>query len=391
MLFIHKTVSLCDHCYAHIPGNVIENNNLIKLIKRCPEHGEMTSIIEIDKEFYYSLNHAKIESRFNNILFEASDKCQLTCPHCYHLPDNQTQDRPVEEILAQVSTFPRQVLPMFAGAESTLRSDFVEVCQKISAMGYSLDILTNGIRFANKDFALSSWNAGLRHACIGLNHWSYQGTTIHNKQLAGIRNLLDIGYTIGYIGYTMETLDHVPDILEEIETIRHSNIWHYRIRCGSFIGRSSDQERSYLSNLLKRVEEYYGSPVEYVGSDDNPYHIMVRAPTGAILRLIQWPDVTNIDMEELNTGPWCQFYNGPITNFVHQVITRDAYKNMKLPQKDTAPKRYQYKPINETGHDYWKHGWTGPIEVTELDWSYIDLPKKQFDIKIESERRLMDK
>jgi hypothetical protein len=118
---------------------------------------------------------------------------------------------------------------------------------------------------------------------------------------------------------------------------------------------------------------------------------MVRAPTGAILRLIQWPDVTNIDMEELNTGPWCQFYNGPITNFVHQVITRDAYKNMKLPQKDTAPKRYQYKPINETGHDYWKHGWTGPIEVTELDWSYIDLPKKQFDIKIESERRLMDK
>jgi uncharacterized radical SAM superfamily Fe-S cluster-containing enzyme len=33
MLFIHKTVSLCDKCYRHIPGNVIEQDGQILLKK----------------------------------------------------------------------------------------------------------------------------------------------------------------------------------------------------------------------------------------------------------------------------------------------------------------------------------------------------------------------
>jgi hypothetical protein len=53
-------------------------------------------------------------------------------------------------------------------------------------------------------------------------------------------------------------------------------------------------------------------------------------------------------MEELKTGPWSQFYDGPVTNFVHQVITRDAFKNNGLPMLDTVPEDYQYKDIEIT-------------------------------------------
>jgi hypothetical protein len=338
----------------------------------------MTAIVEIDKEFYYSLEHTGEDLRYNQILFEATDRCQLNCPHCYHLPDNKIKDKSIEDILCQVKEFPKSSRPMLAGAEPTLRPDFIEFCKSIKELNFeAFDVLSNGIKFADREFAEQSNYAGLYHACIGLNHWSYQGKRVHEKQLKGIKNLIDLDYVIGYVGYTLETLEHVPDVLTEIETLKSDRIWHFRIRCGSFIGRSNDQQRSYLSKLVKAVEAHYGIRLKRIGPDDNPYHIMVETPSGIILRLIQWPDVTNIDMEELKVGPWCQFYPGPITNFVHQVITRDIYKNMNIPAPDTCPSRYHY---SDDITDYWKYNWTGPVELAELDWTYVDRPKPIFKL-----------
>ena len=346
MKFIKQTVSLCDHCYRHIPAMVYEENDLIKMSKVCPDHGDMSSIVEIDKEFYYGLRHERDIPDFNQVLFEASDRCQLNCPHCYHLPDNKVQDRPIQDIVDQLSKFPKTCTPMLAGAEATLRPDFVELCHAINNMGFpKFELLTNGLRFDNKKFAKDCHDAGLGMICLGLNHWTYQGKRVHTKQLRALDNLIEVGYQIGYVGYTVETLEHVPDILEEISKIHRPEINHYRIRCGAFIGRSNDQQRSYLSNLVRLVKRLLSDKVKPYPGDDNPYHVMLEWE-GKVLRLIQWPDVTNIDMDELKTGPWSQFYDGPVTNFVHQVITRDAFKNMGLPMLDTAPEQYRYKDID---------------------------------------------
>lgn len=387
MLFIHKTVSLCDKCYRHIPGNVVEENGQILLKKICPEHGEMTSVVEIDPEFYYGLTHHKggpLKEFMEPMLFEVTDRCQLNCPHCYHLPDNKTVDVDLNEIKKLMELFPNTCYPMLAGAEPTLRNDFPELCKLVSSYGHGKFLaLTNGIRFADKQFAIDSYSAGLGSVCIGLNHPSYQGQKVHDKQLRAIDNLIELGYDITYIGYTMQSLDELPFILNEIKELdskmTSKQQTHYRIRCGSFIGRSNDQHRSYLSATVKRVKELLGNEVIHClgenndepvikGADDNPYHNIMKW-NNIILRLIQWPDVTNIDMEELNTGPWCRFYEGPITNFVHQVITRDAFKNMSLPMLDHVPVRYRYQPYEKK--TYWKDSWSGPIQVKELDWGWL--------------------
>jgi hypothetical protein len=345
MKLIRNTVSLCDHCYRHIPAEVYEEHDVIKMKKTCAVHGDMFSIVEIDKDFYYGLNHQREIPDFNQILFEASDRCQLSCPHCYHLPDNKIEDRPIQDIVDQLSKFPKTATPMLAGAEATLRPDFVELCGAINNMGFAkFELLTNGLRFDNEEFTQDCFNNGLRMICLGLNHPTYQGQKVHDKQLRALDNLIQTGYQIGYVGYTVETLDHVPEILEEISRIHRPEINHYRIRCGAFIGRSNDQQRSYLSSLVKLITSILGDQVKPYPGDDNPYHVMLDW-NGKVLRLIQWPDVTNIDMEELKTGPWSQFYDGPVTNFVHQVITRDAFKNNGLPMLDTVPEDYQYKDI----------------------------------------------
>ena len=370
MLFIHNTVSLCDHCYRHVPAIVYEKDNQILMTKKCTEHGELTSVVEIDTEFYYGLEHHRDIESFNQILFEASDRCQLSCPHCYHLPDNKITDRPISEIIEQLSIFPKDGAPMLAGAEATLRPDFIELCEEINKLDFKkFELLSNGLRFANEEWTQQVYDAGLKTMCLGLNHPSYQGETVHAKQLIGLQNMIDTGYQIGYVGYTIEDYEHLPFILNEIKSINHTSINHYRIRCGSFIGRSSDQQRGYLSKLVSLVKQHVGSEVVAYPSDDNPYHVMLQW-NDIILRLIQWPDVTNIDMEELATGPWCQFYDGPVTNFVHQVITRDAYKNMSLPKLDTVPEKYQYRSMTGQHTDYWKNTWQGPVEFYHFNWDF---------------------
>jgi len=380
MLHIHNTVSLCDVCYKHVPAHVIEEDNLIKIVKQCQDHGEFKAVVEIDKDFYYSLEHSKDLEVFNQVLFEVTDKCQLQCPHCYHLPDNKNTDKPIDQILEQLNQFPKTCAPMMAGAEPTLRKDFVELVKGICSTDYeNFDLLSNGIRFSDRNFTQEVFDAGLRKVCVGLNHWSYQGKTVHAKQLAAIDNLTDIGFHLPYVGYTLESLDHLPEVLEEIDRLKDKNIWQFRIRCGSFIGRSNDTERSYLSNLVKEIKELTPEGCSLLGLDDNPYHVMMNR-RGALLRLIQWPDVTNIDMEELATGPWCQFYDGPITNFVHQVITRDIYINKKLPQLDLCPSKYHYQDPEKVGHDYWKKTFTKPVEVETLTFELPNgavLKKKQ--------------
>jgi hypothetical protein len=379
MLFIHNTVSLCNECYRHIPAIVYEEDGLILIKKNCPYHGEYTGIVETDPAFYYGLEHHRDVSSFNQVLFEASDRCQLTCPHCYHLPDNKIKDVQLDILISQINQFPKDSSPMIAGAEPTLRPDFIKLCNELDSLNFEqFELLTNGIRFASKEFTDSCYQAGLKTLCFGLNHPSYQGDTVHNKQLTALDNLIDRGYAIGYVGYTIEDYEHLEFILNEIKTINSPQINHYRIRCGSFIGRSSDQQRSYLSTLVAKISALTGGELTSYLADDNPYHVMVNW-NGIILRLIQWPDVTNIDLEELATGPWCQFYDGPISNFVHQVITRDAYKNKSLPQLDIIPVKYQYRTMTNSSFVHWKTNWIGPTPFTEFDWSLEDnqLPGKQ--------------
>jgi hypothetical protein len=381
MKFIHDTISLCNECYRHIPGIVFEKDDKIWITKRCEEHGEQQEIIEIDPEFYYNINKADL-GQFFSIMFESTNKCQLNCPHCYQLPDNKSVDTPLDLLLSTIDGYPKGFMPMVAGAESTMYSDIVPLSHALADKYGGTRLLTNGLKFADKDFTKKLLSHPGVSVAFGLNHWSYQGKKVHEKQLRAIENIKEIS-TIDDIGYTVEDLDHLPEIFEEIAQLADSKVKLVRIRFGSFIGRSSDQQRNYLSKTIKRIKEIVGDELIPAPVDDNPYHVMYTW-RGITLRIIQWPDVRNIDMEELNTGPWANFHDGPITNFVHQVIMRDAFVNNKMPKLDDCPPFYHIKnnkDIELAENKYWKEGWQGPVEFTEFDYTIKDDRKKPLKIK----------
>lgn len=348
------TVSLCEHCYRHIPAEKFERDGSVWMRKTCPEHGHTEYMIERDAEFYNALEFDPYGYDVpSGIMIEVTDRCNLACPHCYHEPESATTDKPVGLILSQIESWPEDAgSVILAGAEPTIRKDLpaliksvADLQQKLGRLNQDITILTNGVRLSDADWVHEIKEAGCRAVMIGLNHHSYQGDVVHRKQLAGIQNCKESGILLYYIGYTLENLDHIPDVLEEIQQLGNS-AYQYRVRAGSDIGRNPDEPRYFLSDHVKAIKAYADSrgwTWEKIPADDNLYHYMVKI-NGITHRLIQWSDPKTIDMEELRCGPWCDFVPGkPISNFLHQIMLRDAAVNKNMMLWDTVAERYQFR------------------------------------------------
>jgi MoaA/NifB/PqqE/SkfB family radical SAM enzyme len=346
---IGPTVSLCHQCYQHIPAYRYHKDNQLWMVKECRVHGISHHMIERDYMFVNQLTYGKDLNGDHTVLIEVSDRCNVDCPHCYHIPDNTIPDKPIEEIIKQIEAFYQPGMDIcLTGAEASLRKDFPQL---ISALIKNFDdiivsTLTNGIRFADKDFLKQCIDAGLHKVRLGLNHPGYlDNTTIRQKQIQSIYNLKDLGKIMNYIGYTMASISELEDILAETT----NNNWTpamYRIRYGSDIGRYPDQQRMYVSDIFKITKSWcakHGKKFSIMEqADNNIYHVMVKIDN-VPYRLIQWCDETDIDLEELRCGPWCDFVPADgITNFLHQIIRRDVWKNKGITVSDLPPARYLY-------------------------------------------------
>ena len=364
-----KTISLCHLCYRHCEAERITKTDGVYLTKNCPEHGVSSFLIEPDLSFYKNLNYCKDGYTIpDGVMIEVTDKCNLNCPHCYHKPNNKITDKSIENILWQVEhrLHAEAGSVILAGAEPTARKDLsyliTELKKKLKQLKRKEDIaiLTNGIKFSNREFTKQIAEAGITAVMIGLNHHTYQGATVHQKQLEAINNCIAEGIFVYYVGYTLESLDHMEEVLEEIQSLGHKS-WQYRIRAGSDIGRTPDEPKFYLSDhvkLIKQICDRKGWTWEKQPADDNLYHYMVNI-NGITHRIIQWSDPKTIDLEQLQCGPWCDFVpDRPVTNFLHQIMLRDAVINEKKILYDTVPEKYMFQP-NDI------------VEYTNNNWNYI--------------------
>lgn len=349
-----NTVSLCHHCHSHVPAVKYTKDNKVYIAKNCAKHGISSHMIENDYEFYSSLSYTQENPKYNfngGVLIEVTDRCNLACPHCYHEPDNSLSDEKSNIILSQIKKWPigndqihRVIL---SGAEPTLRKDFLNLVYEINNLDpfVSVSVMTNGIRFSNLSYVKNAKDNGLSSVNIGLNHPSYNDhEAIRKKQLEAINNAHKAGLSISYISYTMMSLNEVDFIMKEI----CSNQWqskNFRIRYGSDIGRNPGQERKFVSDVYKAIEHWCKVNKKtferIVDADNNIYHVMAKVD-GKDIRIIQWCDETDIDMEELKSGPWCDFVPDGITNFLHQIIRRDIWKNKGFILPDTPPDRYKF-------------------------------------------------
>jgi MoaA/NifB/PqqE/SkfB family radical SAM enzyme len=342
---IKETMSLCEICYRHIPAYRFERGRELWISKTCPEHGMSEHMIEREKIFQETIKHHPECYDAGGYVLEVTDRCNLTCPHCYQEPDNKKIDKSIDSIIDQINSFPDDGYSVtLAGAEPTMRTDLCELITAIKTRtNRELNVLTNGLKLSSIEFCKDLIAAGCEFVTIGLNHPDYQGEAIHKKQLRAIENCNTLGLRIKNINYTLSSIDQIPFILEEIQTFKDF-VEEFRIRGGADIGRCPDEPRLYLSEL---VHEVYRQVIklnykwEKVLADDNIYHYMVKI-NGATHRIIQWADAKTVDLDELQCGPWGSFVPGvPPTNLMHQVMLRDAVINKGMKLQDNVPVNYQ--------------------------------------------------
>lgn len=343
---ISDTMSLCEECYRHVPAIKFERDGAIWLGKTCPKHGYTEHLVEPNAKFYTDFVYPRHD--LTCYFIEVTNRCNLTCPHCYQIPDNTSKDLPIELIVNQVASWEDDGYAIsLAGAEPTVRKDLdqlITALQAIPGKPRSIIILTNGVRLANPGYAEKFKHFENLYWTIGLNHPDYLGPKVRAKQERGIKNAVAAGLKIKNISYTLENLEQVEYCLEEIRTFYPNVCTQFRIRVGVDIGRSPNTETMYLSQLAERVQQVCADK-QWSYETNMQAGIRAHYPVrvdGIYVKLIQWPDIKTLDMEEMQTETWADLLPGkPISPLIHQVLLRDALINNKKILYDTVPDKYK--------------------------------------------------
>jgi hypothetical protein len=343
---ISDTVSLCEHCYRHIPAVTFQKDGSVWIGKTCKEHGYLEHLVEPDANFY--INYQYTKKTHTAYFIEVTNKCNLACPHCYQLPDNTSADPDIDYILTQIKSWPDDgYVISLAGAEPTTRKDLDVLIRRIQSLPgkpRTIIVLTNAVNMSKIEYAQKF--VGLENVfwTIGLNHPDYQGHTVRAKQMQGIKNCVDLGLSIKNISYTLEGLHQLEDCLVEIQEFYPTTCERFRIRVGADIGRNPEGDQIYLSQLVSAVKDTC-TKRNWSYSEDMANGIRAHFPVyvnGVNIKLIQWPDATTIDLEETQTETWADIIPGkPISPLVHQVMLRDHLINNKNILLDTVPEKYR--------------------------------------------------
>lgn len=344
-----ETLSMCEYCYRHVPAIKFERDGGIWLGKTCKVHGYTERLIDPDANFYWSQQYEKRKP--GSYWVDITNRCNLDCPHCYQMPDNQSRDPSIDLILNQIKDFPDNGWPIsLVGAEPTTRKDLVDIVREIQSLPGKprmIMIVTNGINLGKYEYAKQFKGIENLKWTIGLNHPNYNGGVIRSKQEEGIKNCIELGLTIKNFTYTLGDLSQLDFVLEEVQHWNKEKICdNARIQVGVDIGRTPEEHgpELYLSDLVKATEKLVkekGWSWEVDTVNGNRTHYLVRI-NGVVHRLIKWVDVKTIDFEETYSESYADMIPGkPMSPLLHQVILRDRSKNDGQILFDSLPEKYR--------------------------------------------------
>jgi hypothetical protein len=234
------THSLCPECIRVIDARVFQENGAVYMEKTCGEHGYFRDKIYSDARLYLKMeqfefgderglenpqipNAAKCpddcgmcslhtsHTVLSNV--DLTNRCNLTCPVCFANANVQgyLYEPSFEQVRGMLKTLrdqrptPNRVV-QFSGGEPTLHPRFHDVLRLATEMGFThIQCATNGILFAELEFALEARAAGLHSLYLqfdGVTDDVYlrtRGQRLLDKKLAAIENCRQAGLKIIFV------------------------------------------------------------------------------------------------------------------------------------------------------------------------------------------------
>ena len=319
--------TLCPECSCLILGRYYVRGGVVWIEKTCPEHGYFRDKINTDVDLYLKGARSGFEdergvyrpqvaggaacptdcglchqhhSASCLAQIDLTNRCNLTCPVCFASANQaKTLAEPSYEMVVECLQALRDQHPypataiQFTGGEPTLHPDFLRIVRQANAMGFShVQIATNGLRIAERDFAEQAAAAGLHTLYLqfdGLDENQYRrlrGQPLLETKLRAIENCRATGMKVCLVPTIVRTVndDQVAKIfrfaVENADVI--SAISYQPV---AFTGRIShrelEQQRYTLGDLAHDLARCSGADVQ---RDFFPLSFI--APLGRILQTL---------------------------------------------------------------------------------------------------------
>ena len=299
------TRSLCPECLSVISAEIDDEDGMVYMDKRCPQHGSYHELISTDTEFFTLMlerDRAQLRGVTNPLEgtqascpngcgicsehlsppammnIDLTNRCNLNCPICFANAKSRgevvelsmDQVRKMLDIACSVSVV-QPACFQYVGGEPTIHPNFLEALREAKKRDFTqIQVASNGIKFAqDPTFAAQASEAGLNIVYLqfdGIDDQVYQqmrGRPLTGLKLRAIENLHQAG-----IGTIL-----VPTIVKGINDQQIGEITHFAIdnidkiagiswQPVAFTGRIDyDQrlaQRFTLADLAREIERQTG-------------------------------------------------------------------------------------------------------------------------------------
>ena len=307
-MLIKHTKSLCRECQAEVPASIEVRNEEVWISKHCEVHGHAEAMIEHSYKFWqWMFSNQSPEpflEHFNVCVIPVTDRCNLKCPHCYHVP-KKSSDPSISEILSMVGKVKPGRGIILMGAEPTMRDDLPRVVAEVRKLGRAVHIYTNGVRLADPNYVRRLKVAGIHAVCFSLHTKHY--VSGWQEKIEALKNLEHHEVYVDNISFTMDGLETIDKILDNMQRFWHQPN-HFILRVPAPLGRHRGPS-SFLSEVVPNIYERCEArswKISLANADNNPYHLVFDV-NDKQLQVIRWPDIDEVDLSDIGV-PTCMFF-----------------------------------------------------------------------------------
>lgn len=303
-LLLSNTESVCPHCLRRLPAQKLMQGDKVYLVKDCPEHGTVKTLLWQGAPAYQSWARPKIPSQpkacftevsqgcpFDcglcpdhrqhscTVLLEITQRCNLGCSYCFANagtspaadPDLATIKGWFEHILLAGGPFNIQL----SGGEPTLRDDLPEIISLGKSLGFNfMQLNTNGLRLAEDlSFVQRCQEAGLASVFLQFDgttddiYQTLRGRSLCKQKLAAIEHCRQCNLGVVLVptlvpGVNNQQIGAIIDLaLSHLPTVRGVHFQPV-----SYFGRypepPADYDRLTIPEVIREIEQQSGGKIK---------------------------------------------------------------------------------------------------------------------------------